>query len=186
MKALPDMPSPQKTLLWAAAMAGLTLVPALAEAQSSLCARDERVIFSCRLTESRKIVSLCSSRDLSPSSGYMQYRFGKANAVELAYPPTKIPPKGHIDLVHTQYIRSGAYGVSFYIGTMHYALEYVATGPDSNDDFYQLAAETPKAENTTFRDTCDKPSIQGKDAFYPLEQLSKATGIGVLEKEDDQ
>lgn len=185
MKPLFSMRGGQMTLLAALGIAAQTLGPAWA-AGPSLCTRDERVTFSCRLTDSKKIVSLCSSRDLSPASGYLQYRFGKASAVELAYPTDKIPPKGHIDLVHTQFTRASAYGVSFQIGTMRYVLEYMANGPDENDDSYQLTVTTARAEAPEFSDTCDKQSIQGKTAFYPLESLSKATGIAVLEKDDEQ
>jgi hypothetical protein len=52
---------------------------------TSLCARDEKTIWSCETTK-RKIVSICSSGQLDKQSGYVQYRFGLPGHVELEYP----------------------------------------------------------------------------------------------------
>lgn len=43
---------------------------------NSLCAPDERIIFSCPTEEATKILSLCASKDLTSDSGYLQYRYG--------------------------------------------------------------------------------------------------------------
>jgi hypothetical protein len=57
---------------------------------NSLCAQDERIIFACSLKPTAKlpakIVSLCSSRDLSKEHGYLQYRFGVPGKIELEFP----------------------------------------------------------------------------------------------------
>jgi hypothetical protein len=53
---------------------------------STLCARDERVIFSCPVKKPAKIVSVCASRDLASDRGYLQYRFGLPGRVELEFP----------------------------------------------------------------------------------------------------
>src|ERR1041384_4166914 len=53
---------------------------------STLCARDERVIFSCAIKRPAKIVSLCASKDLTNERGYVQYRFGLPGKIELEYP----------------------------------------------------------------------------------------------------
>ncbi len=52
---------------------------------SSLCQKEETILFSCS-TKQNKIISLCASRKLSATSGYIQYRFGNKEAVELTYP----------------------------------------------------------------------------------------------------
>ncbi len=52
----------------------------------TLCARDERVIFSCPIRRPAKIVSLCASKDLTSETGYLQYRFGLPAKVELEFP----------------------------------------------------------------------------------------------------
>lgn len=69
-------------------------IPALAHSSSteagqakivSLCIEDEKTIWSCETT-GRKIVSICSSRDLTKERGYVKYRFGRPGRVELEYP----------------------------------------------------------------------------------------------------
>ena len=53
---------------------------------NTLCARNERVIFSCPVKRPAKIVSVCASKDLASDRGYLQYRFGLPGKVELEYP----------------------------------------------------------------------------------------------------
>jgi hypothetical protein len=53
---------------------------------NTLCAKDERTIFSCPVKRPAKIVSLCASKDLTSDRGYLQYRFGLPGKVELEYP----------------------------------------------------------------------------------------------------
>jgi hypothetical protein len=52
----------------------------------TLCAKDERVIFSCPIKRPARIVSLCASKDLASDRGYLQYRFGLPEKVELEFP----------------------------------------------------------------------------------------------------
>jgi hypothetical protein len=52
----------------------------------SLCTRNEKVIFSCRIEKSTKLLSVCGSKDLDQTKGYLQYRFGRTGAVELQFP----------------------------------------------------------------------------------------------------
>lgn len=49
----------------------------------TLCNRDETVIFSCMVSPT-KTLSVCGNS--SEPHPYLQYRFGKANKLELAYP----------------------------------------------------------------------------------------------------
>ena len=56
------------------------------DASTSLCRVEEQVFFSCRVTGSSKLISLCGSQALDTRRGYLQYRFGKAGAVELQFP----------------------------------------------------------------------------------------------------
>jgi hypothetical protein len=52
---------------------------------NSLCALDERIIFSCPMEEPAEILSLCASKDLESDRGYLQYRFGLPGK-EFEYP----------------------------------------------------------------------------------------------------
>jgi len=52
----------------------------------TLCAKDERVIFSCAVKKPARIVSVCASKDLTSERGYLQYRFGLPGKIELEFP----------------------------------------------------------------------------------------------------
>jgi hypothetical protein len=58
---------------------------ASAYAAPALCLNDEQDIFSCH-TATKKIISVCASKDLAPDHGYLQYRFGLPDKVEVAVP----------------------------------------------------------------------------------------------------
>src|SRR6185503_12999879 len=52
----------------------------------SLCENTEKVVFSCGIAKPAKIVSLCSSKELTKDRGYLQYRFGLPGKIELEFP----------------------------------------------------------------------------------------------------
>jgi hypothetical protein len=76
--------SESKSALWSRlpVHAGSKLAPP----PNTLCAGDERVIFSCPVKKPAKIVSLCASKDVTNERGYLQYRFGLPGKVELEFP----------------------------------------------------------------------------------------------------
>ena len=52
----------------------------------SLCANTEKIVFSCPISKSAKIVSLCSSKEFTNEKGYLQYRYGVPGKIELEFP----------------------------------------------------------------------------------------------------
>ncbi|MDB5807228.1 MAG: hypothetical protein JWN73_4550 [Betaproteobacteria bacterium] len=67
------------------------MAAAHAAPRETLCAKEEQVAFSCHVKG--KIVSLCASADLSAAGGAVQYRYGRKNALELAYPAAAQDPR---------------------------------------------------------------------------------------------
>lgn len=66
--------------------------PPAAAAPSTFCGAEEVVVFACR-TRSKQ-VAVCASRDATPTTGYVQYRFGKpdpAVPLELQLPADRQP-----------------------------------------------------------------------------------------------
>ena len=57
----------------------------MSSALASLCKTNEQVFFNCKAANG-KLLSLCGSKQLTPTNGYLQYRFGKQGAVELQFP----------------------------------------------------------------------------------------------------
>ena len=68
------------------------LAPALAAAadSTSLCSSGEERIFSCRTRH--QVYEICVSGDISPTSGYMQYRAGKKGKTTFEFPPQRLIP----------------------------------------------------------------------------------------------
>jgi len=66
----------------------------------TLCAKDERVIFSCPVRRPAKIVSLCASKDLTSDRGYLQYRFGVPEKIELEFPQSKTGTQPKFQYTH--------------------------------------------------------------------------------------
>jgi hypothetical protein len=58
---------------------------ASAYAVPTLCLSDEQAIFSCH-TATKKIISVCASKELAPDHGYLQYRFGTPDKIEVSVP----------------------------------------------------------------------------------------------------
>ena len=52
----------------------------------SLCRSEEQVIFNCPIAGAGKLISLCASKSLDNRRGYLQYRYGKPEAIELQFP----------------------------------------------------------------------------------------------------
>jgi hypothetical protein len=175
--------APEHVSYWSVAL--ICMYSGVATAQSSHCTHAERVMFSCQLIRSKKIVSLCASPNISHSSGYIQYRFGGVHHAELVYPSDRTHPRGNFDLFHIQFTRASAYGISYKLEGYEYTLRYLASGPDPRDDEYQLIVAAANSEETKFVDVCDKAHIVGKTIFYPMEVLSKRLGIEILEKAHD-
>ena len=72
----------------------------IAPQTTSLCAKDERVIFSCPVRRPAKIVSLCASKDLTSDRGYLQYRFGLPGKIELEYPKDRQGTQSKFQYTH--------------------------------------------------------------------------------------
>ena len=68
-----------------------TSVPLVATATESHCTANESVIWSC--SSNKKIYSVCASKNLSASIGYMQYRVGYLKNPVFFYPEKAQHPR---------------------------------------------------------------------------------------------
>lgn len=64
----------------------------LSDTTVTLCKSNEDIYFNAKL-ENRKYVSLCGAGHRSPSTGYVKYRYGTSDKVELEYPKVQKPQK---------------------------------------------------------------------------------------------
>ena len=65
------------------------MLSGISQASETLCEPTEKVIFSCSVKSSQKIISICGSSKLTAAEGYLQYRFGTPTHVEFTYPASK-------------------------------------------------------------------------------------------------
>ena len=91
----------------------------------TLCTSQENVICSC--STGRKIISACASKDLSKSTGYIQYRFGKSGSIELTIPSKKSHPSNYTNGNIITYSGGGGTYLRFINGNYGYVL-YSAIG----------------------------------------------------------
>jgi hypothetical protein len=64
----------------------LTAKVAGTQTPKTLCERNEQVVFSCTMQKSTKLLSICTSKQIDSKNGYVQYRFGLPDKVELEFP----------------------------------------------------------------------------------------------------
>jgi hypothetical protein len=106
--------------------------PSLAEAQAktklpalqpnTLCAKDERVIFGCRLKRPVKIVSVCASKNLTRETGYLQYRFGLPGKIELEFPKDRQRTLEKFDYTHYFRAQFDLTEINFTVDGLNYSV----------------------------------------------------------------
>jgi hypothetical protein len=94
--------------------------PATANA-NSFCTPGETLLFNCAIGDKR--ISVCASSTVSPSAGYVQYRFGKPGApLELALPAGEVHPVKAAYGAFDGYAGGGATWMRFRQGTYGYVV----------------------------------------------------------------
>lgn len=91
--------------------------------RNSLCARDESIAFACRV--GAKLVSVCASADASNVSGWLQYRFGKAEGgepPELSLPTDPAVPRLASRGESTPFAGGGGSWLRFHSGRYAYVV----------------------------------------------------------------
>jgi len=88
----------------------------------SLCAKGEKVVFSCAVRRSGKVVSLCSSPELSKTNGYLQYRFGRPGQVELEFPKERSESRTLFKYSHYFRAQVDSTEISFTVNGYTYAV----------------------------------------------------------------
>ena len=110
---------------------------------NSLCARNERIIFSCPIKRPAKIVSVCASKDLTSDRGYMQYRFGLPAKIELEFPKERSGSQQKFQYSHYFRARVDLTEITFTVN----GYEYQVTD-DYNGE--EKTAQTIQAKLTSF------------------------------------
>lgn len=89
---------------------------------NTLCARDERVIFSCPLRRPAKIVSVCAAKNLTKETGYLQYRFGLPGKIELEFPKERQGSQGKFEYTHYFRAQFDLTEINFTVNGVNYSV----------------------------------------------------------------
>jgi hypothetical protein len=130
----------------------------------SLCSAEENTLFSCSI--GKKLVSVCSSKDLSRASGYVQYRFGIRNRVpELVYPAEKAHPASKFSFGYDGAAKWSLYNLHFTLSGYSYTIYQYSAAFDIEGSGVRV--KTPAGESYNLK--CQKdPSNSNLDALDDL------------------
>lgn len=141
-----------------------SLTPAQALQRNSLCARDERIIFSCPIRKPAKIVSLCASKNLTSDQGYLQYRFGLPGKVELEFPKDRTGTQQKFQYMHYFRARFDLTEISFNIDGYEYQITDDYNGEEKPEQIIQgVSVKAPGKEKETSLACRAKPKADYTD-----------------------
>jgi hypothetical protein len=92
------------------------------EAQGTLCRQGEEVLFSCPVKDGTTMVSLCGSKHLTAQEGYLQYRFGHADHIQLEFPTQRQETQKMFRYAQYSRYQVNRVAISFQRGGYTYAL----------------------------------------------------------------
>jgi hypothetical protein len=166
-------------------LAGALLVCACAARAQTLCGEGEINFFSCALTKKDKIVSLCGSKDLSRNAGYLQYRFGTADKIEMTAPKEKAGAPA-FELTRSKDAHAEYDSFHFEIDPFVYELTSFRQFTPKNGDGYPTP---PSSDSLSVRD--NRKSMKEGDVVFSsdckgvapapvdIPEISKKTGASI-------
>jgi hypothetical protein len=135
---------------------------------NTLCAKDERVIFSCPLKRPAKIVSLCAAKDLTADRGYVQYRFGVPGKIELEYPKDRQGTQQKFQYKHYFRARVDLTEINFSIDGNSYSVFDEYNGEEKREISSQGVRVTPAGKTTDTELVC---RLKPKADYTDLESV---------------
>ncbi len=119
----------------------------------TLCQDSEDIYFNAQL-ENGKLASLCGYQHYSPDTGYVKYRYGELNNIELEYPNDKKPPRGQFLTYHIR-LNPNLQGhwIYFYINDDLYLISSF-----NNECLVSIDDASSMKRKKIFLEYCDKQS----------------------------
>jgi hypothetical protein len=125
----------------------------------SLCAKEDKIVFSCPLAKSKKIVSICAAGDAMPHRFY--YAFGRPNAPELIYPQKSESETNKIDISRLNFAGATA-GIAYSFvnnGYKYIAYDISGTGFENGGVLVQEVGQLRASANMK----CQKEKLYSTD-----------------------
>ena len=145
--------------------------------EPTLCKNKEITLFSC--AAKNKIISVCSSKELSLEKGFVTYRFGKSkDIIELEYSSTAKNFSNKFKFASNSYPKGGTAELSFKIGKYTYT---VYSGSHVyRHNFFGVAIE--RNSKTTKYINCDKLNQNYRPSLFHIKYAGhenhKLRGLG--------
>ena len=121
-----------------------------AYAAAALCSPDEEIVFSCQIKSSKKLVSVCKSKEFTNDVGYLQYRFGIPKRLELVYPKerTKTQEKFYMHAERLVGIHELTFQIGHHFYTVgHYTSAELSEVPEGTNKGMVIVATKGKKKN---------------------------------------
>jgi len=99
----------------------------------SLCNTQETNLFGCTIENSKKIISLCSSKISNDKNGYVRYRFGRPDKVELEFPKETRNTRHEFKYAHYSRYQVDRTEISFSVGKYKYVLYEYYDGEENTE-----------------------------------------------------
>lgn len=129
----------------------LCSIPATVTGTASLCDLEERSLFTCSI--GKKLVSVCASKDLTATSGYVQYRFGQTkNPPELVYPAERTHPASSFGIGFTGSAKSSLVNLNFKVSPYSYTIYSQAAAFDTNGAGIRIKAPGSKTSRLSCKE----------------------------------
>ncbi|WP_250460490.1 MULTISPECIES: hypothetical protein [unclassified Caballeronia] len=138
-----------------------------ARTEQTLCHAFEEIYFSCQMD--RKIVSICASGNISPDNGYVQYRYGTVNQLDLQYPDVPLSPRHRIAISDT----SGGNAQYTHVKFRQSGFDYVLY------QGFPSGLYVKKNGRTVFNKTCQPGEFQklSQRAYRGIETVAPQDGV---------
>lgn len=156
-------------------------------AAKSHCEPTEQVIFSCRVGQ--KIASLCASKRLTHTEGYVQYRYGPPGKIEIDVPGRSLAERARITVLRSPPSNANALAMGVESGGATYYVfssESVGSVSDGMRSWvYDSGVEVHKGQDTVFSKRCTSQQDDAGfvaslflDAGFPVETGVRAWAFG--------
>lgn len=137
---------------------------------SDLCKKYERMLFTCDI--GKKNASICASENISPTEGYIKYRYGKSiESIELEYPLTQRAPKEAFSFAESGYAKGREIQLSFSISSYTYTLDLQSHSYGS--DWSGIVVEKNKEKISELKCNMHNPGLDFADKVRHLNLAKK-------------
>ncbi|WP_223533267.1 MULTISPECIES: hypothetical protein [unclassified Pseudomonas] len=131
---------------------------------TTMCRAGETIYISCALDGGPDehdydgpVASICAKNNVSPETGYVQYRYGlpidgrQAQKLEMQFPEKKSPPKEKFKIYESNNLESVAVALRFTNGKYTYSFESYGLGG------YKVVAR--ESDREVFSKSCTLPGV---------------------------